>query len=56
MTSESADAWLADGKAPPEPPTSWNALYHVLQRYGAWVAISRYSEAFAEDGSVKAKL
>lgn len=56
MTPEAADAWLAQGKAPPDQPTSWNAVYHVLQRYGAWVALSRFSQVFGEDGGVRAKL
>lgn len=56
MSPEAADAWLAAGKSLPEQRTSWNAVYHVLQRYGAWSAISRFSPAFAQDGSVKAML
>jgi hypothetical protein len=53
LSAAEADAWLAEGKALPEQPTSWNAVYHVLQRYGAWVALARFSSAFAEDGSVR---
>lgn len=56
MLPEVADTWLATGKSLPDQRTSWNAVYHVLQRYGAWAAISRFSPVFAEDGSVKATL
>lgn len=52
MLPEATDAWLAQGNSLPEQDTSWNAVYHVLQRYGAWVALSRFSNAFTEDGSV----
>ncbi|QLP98072.1 MAG: hypothetical protein HZY79_12815 [Rhodoblastus sp.] len=53
MTPQEADAWLAAGKAPPEQPTSWNAVYHVSQRYGAWTAIARFSSAFTDQGDVR---
>lgn len=56
MLPEAADAWLGEGKSLPEQRTSWNAVYHVLQRYGAWVAISRFSPAFSEGGQVKSGL
>lgn len=46
------DALLAAGLPLPAQPTSWNAVYHVLQRYGAWVALSRFTDTFARDGSV----
>jgi hypothetical protein len=52
MTPEAADAFLAEGKSLPEQNTSWNAVYHVLQRYGAWVALTRFADMFAADGSV----
>lgn len=54
VTPEAADAWLAEGKSLPEQNTSWNAVYHVLQRYGAWVALTRFSTLFAADGAAKA--
>ena len=53
MTPEAADAFLAEGKSLPEQPTSWNAVYHVLQRYGAWVALTRFADMFDADGSVR---
>ena len=40
MPPDKADAWLAEGRSLPEQPTSWNAVYHVLQRYGGWVALT----------------
>ena len=46
MTPEAADAFLASGQPLPEQRTSWNAVYHVLQRYGAWVALSQFWDMF----------
>lgn len=34
----------------PDQPTSWSAVYHVLQRYGAYVGLLRFSDAFTEKG------
>ncbi|MCP4809586.1 MAG: hypothetical protein GY913_01730 [Proteobacteria bacterium] len=39
----------ADGY--PEQPTAWLAMYHVLQRYGAFEALSRFTDVFEEDGA-----
>ena len=33
-----------------EQNTSWLAVYHVLQRYGAWEGLSRFSDVFEEGG------
>ncbi len=52
MTPAGVDALLASGSPLPEQRTSWNAVYHILQRYGAWVALSRYSNAFKNDGGI----
>lgn len=41
---------MRTGGAYPEQPTSWLAVYHVLQRYGAWVALGRFSRVFTENG------
>ena len=30
----------------PFQPTSWSAIYHVLQRYGAYVAMKRFTKVF----------
>jgi hypothetical protein len=30
--------------------TSWNAAYHVMQRYGAWEAIRRFTDVFDDKG------
>lgn len=56
MTPEAADVLLANGQPFPEQKTSWNAVYHILQRYGAWAALSRFSDAFAQDGAVLKRL
>jgi hypothetical protein len=34
----------------PEQPTSWNAVYHVLQRYGALVALRSFADTFDDAG------
>ena len=52
---DEADAWLARGDALPYQPTTWNAVYHILQRYGAWVALTRYSDTFTADGGIAPK-
>ena len=56
MTPEAADVLLANGQPFPEQKTSWNAVYHILQRYGAWAALSRFPDAFAQDGAVLKRL
>lgn len=35
----------------PEQPTSWNGVYHVLQRYGAYTALKRFTDVF-DDGDM----
>jgi hypothetical protein len=49
---EAADALLIEGKPLPHQPTSWNAVYHVMQRYGAWVALTKFSSYFTVSGDV----
>lgn len=39
-----------------EQPTSWNAVYHVMQRYGAFVALTRFGELFDPEGRLRALL
>ena len=53
QTPGDADALLARGEALPVQNTSWSAVYHILQRYGAWVALNRFTDAFSPDGEVK---
>jgi hypothetical protein len=53
MSPEQADALLQRGGALPRQPTSWNAVYHVLQRYGAWVALTRFTTIFTPDGEIR---
>ncbi len=52
MSPEDADALLARGDALPRQPTSWNAVYHILQRYGAWVGLTRFANVFTPDGGI----
>ena len=47
-----ADVLLSEGKPLPHQPTSWNAVYHVMQRYGAWVALAKFSDHFTASGDV----
>ena len=35
----------------PDQGTAWLAMYHVLQRYGAFEAMSRFTDRFDEDGA-----
>lgn len=53
LTPEQADALLERGDPLPRQPTSWNAVYHILQRYGAWVALTKYANIFTPDGSIR---
>ncbi len=41
---------LVDGEPIPRQLTSWSAVYHVLQRYGAWTALRRFSDIFDNQG------
>lgn len=41
---------LISGQAYPQQGTDWLAMMHILQRYGAYVALSRFTEHFDEDG------
>lgn len=34
----------------PEQPTAWLAVYHVLQRYGAYAALKRFTDVFDQQG------
>jgi hypothetical protein len=45
-----AETRLVSGAGMPTQLTSWNAVYHVLQRYGAWVALRRFSSFFDQYG------
>ena len=47
------DALLQRGETLPLQLTSWSAVYHILQRYGAWMALSRFSSHFDAVGNVK---
>lgn len=45
---ETVPRLLMDGY--PEQPTSWSAVYHVLQRYGGLVALRRFTRTFDSHG------
>ncbi|MDP1822210.1 MAG: hypothetical protein Q8L48_03180 [Archangium sp.] len=45
---------MLGGGVYPEQPTSWSAVYHVLQRHGAYVGLSRFTDAFDAKGSLQA--
>ena len=49
---EAADTLLSEGKSLPQQPTSWNAVYHVMQRYGAWAALAKFSNRFTAQGDI----
>jgi hypothetical protein len=36
----------------PDQHTSWSAVYHILQRFGAWVALEKFSTYFTADGGI----
>lgn len=42
---------LLRGPSYPEQWTSWLGTYHILQRYGGYAAIQRFTGLFADDGS-----
>lgn len=48
-----AKARLDAGEPYPRQLTSWNAVYHVLQRYGAWVGVSRFAAVFDANGAFR---
>ena len=43
---------LKEGSYPIQP-TSWSAVYHILQRYGAYEALRRFGEVFDEAGAYR---
>ncbi|HSA24186.1 MAG TPA: hypothetical protein P5076_22185 [Myxococcota bacterium] len=47
-------AGLCAGQGYPEQPTSWVAVYHVLQRHGAFVALRNFSDHFDDSGFFRA--
>jgi len=50
-----ARAVLLSTGAYPEQPTSWSAVYHVLQRWGGYAGLSRFSDVFDESGRYRAR-
>jgi hypothetical protein len=52
LSPDAADALLERGEPVPPQPTSWSAVYHILQRYGAWVALARFTNIFTTDGGI----
>lgn len=55
MRPEEADALLERGEPSPRQPTSWSAVYHILQRYGAWAGLTRFGNDFTPEGYVTAE-
>jgi hypothetical protein len=53
LNAAANDALLQTGQSLPQQLTSWSAVYHILQRYGAWVALSKFSSYFDAEGNVK---
>jgi hypothetical protein len=52
---EAARLLLAQ-QAYPEQPTSWSAVYHVMQRYGAYVALKRCTDLFDDADMLRGPL
>jgi hypothetical protein len=52
MNAALNDALLQSGKPLPKQFTHWSAVFHILQRYGAWVALTRFSDHFDGQGYV----
>lgn len=53
FNSAASQRWFEQKADFPKQLTSWNAVYHILQRYGAWVAIEKFSDTFTSDGSFR---
>lgn len=39
----------------PEQKTSWSAVYHILQRYGGYEALMRFTEVFDQRGAYRVR-
>ncbi len=52
MLPKEADILLKSGRALPQQMTSWNAVYHIMQRYGAWMALKNFSNDFDAAGNL----
>ncbi len=46
-------AELLSGVGYRDQQTSWLAVYHVLQRYGGWLGLQRFSDTFDETGAFR---
>lgn len=53
MTSKRSLQWVLDGEEYPAQGTSWATVYHVLQRTGAYVALTRFTDDFDERGALR---
>lgn len=53
VTAKRALELILRGGDFPEQGTHWSAVLHVLQRYGAYAALSRYSDFFDAKGALK---
>ena len=52
-TPDQALAELATGMGYRQQPTSWLAVYHVLQRWGGYEALRRFTDVFDEQGAFR---
>ncbi len=50
-----AAARLRGGDGYPDQPTSWSGMYHVLQRYGGYQALRRFTTVFDERGMYRVR-
>lgn len=50
LTSSIVLTRVRAGGGYPAQPTSWSAMYHVLQRYGGYRALCRFTTVFDEAG------
>ncbi len=53
LPARSALQLILGGNDYPEQLTSWSAVYHVLQRHGAYVGLTRFTDAFDARGVLK---
>jgi hypothetical protein len=41
-----SEQFLQNQRKFPRQLTSWSAVYHIIQRYGAWIAVEKFSNVF----------
>lgn len=50
---EAAKAQLLEEREYPDQPTTWSAVYHVLQRWGGYQGLMKFTDTFDERGMFK---